>query len=216
MILPCIDNSASFPDVNQALSDPDGLLCYGGDLSVSRLMKAYAQGIFPWYSTGEPVLWWSPSQRMVLRPNEIHISKSLKKALRQQQPSFHFNEDFISVINHCAGISRKDRGTWIHPEMIEAYVALFAAGHAFCLEAKINDQLVGGIYGVINNSVYCGESMFSLQTNGSKFAMVGLCQHMLKNNISLLDCQLHNPHLESMGAHIISRQEFIKLLTQSN
>jgi len=214
MILPCIDGTTPFPPINQALNDPDGLLCFGGDLSSHRLTQAYNKGIFPWYSLGEPILWWSPSERMVMRPNEFHVSKSLKKAINQLAPQFHFNRNFKSTAEHCAQVRRKDKGTWIHPEMIAAYTALFNEGHAFCLEVEIDGALAGGIYGVALGAIYCGESMFSLQTNGSKMAMYGLCQHMLKNGIKLLDCQLHNPHLASLGAKLIPRTDFIKQLNQ--
>lgn len=215
MIIPYLHGQTSFPDTQQALDDPDGLLCAGGDLSVDRLVSAYRQGIFPWYSDRDPILWWSPAERMVLFPNQLHISKSFKKALRVHQPSFFFNRNFEQVIIHCAEITRKDRGTWIHPEMIAAYIELFNAGHAFCLEVEIDDKLAGGIYGVVVDDIYCGESMFSLQTNGSKYAMYGLCQQMLAQQVKLLDCQLHNPHLETMGAKLISRDEFQKFLPQS-
>lgn len=214
MILPCIDGDTPFPKVETALKEPDGLLCFGGDLTVQRLFDAYRNGIFPWYSAGEPILWWSPWQRMVLPPEQLHVSKSLKKALKKAQPKFYINRDFVTVIKHCATIPRADRGTWIHEEMIIAYQNLFAAGHGFCIEAEVNGQLVGGMYGVALEHLFCGESMFSLQTNGSKFAMFGLCQYMLEHDIRLLDCQIHNPHLEFMGARIIPRIDFQSYLPQ--
>ncbi|MFC3193822.1 leucyl/phenylalanyl-tRNA--protein transferase [Marinicella sediminis] len=212
MILPCVDGCTEFPDAKQALQDPDGLLCFGGDLSVERLKNAYAHGIFPWYSVGEPILWWSPSERMVLPPAELRINRSFKKTLNRLQPVYHLNRHFDRVIECCARIPRKDQGTWIHPEMIKAYQDMFAAGHAFCLEVEVDGQLAGGIYGVKTPRVWCGESMFSLQSDGSKLAMHGLCQHLLAAGIELLDCQLHNPHLESMGARLISRTEFMTFL----
>jgi len=214
MILPCIDGPTPFPPVNQALNEPDGLLCFGGDLTTKRLYNAYSQGIFPWYSAEDPILWWSPSERMVLKPEELHISKSLKKSIKKNKLAYFLNRNFKTVIEHCASIARKDNGTWIHPEMILAYTALFKAGHAFCLEVEIDNQLAGGIYGVVIHNILCGESMFSLQTNGSKLAMVGLSQYMLENDIQLLDCQLHNPHLDSLGAKLIAREQFIKQLNQ--
>ena len=212
MILPCLDNQATFPETDHAFTDPDGLLCYGGDLSVNRLLAAYQLGIFPWYSANEPIMWWCPSERMVLFPQQLHVSKSLKKSIQKLQPQCYFNRNFTTVIHHCASIPRRDRGTWIHPEMVEAYIKLFEIGHAFCLEVEVNGSLAGGIYGVIVNDILCGESMFSTQTNGSKYAMYGLCQYMKNNNFKLLDCQIHNPHLESMGAKLISRQEFKSML----
>lgn len=212
MILPCVDGAVPFPTVKQALNEPDGLLCFGGDLTTNRLIQAYSQGIFPWYSADEPILWWSPTERMVLFPEQLHVSRSLLKIIKKTQPSFYFNRNFINVIELCAHVPRQDKGTWIHPEMIDAYVAMFNAGHAFCLEVEVNNQLVGGIYGIKTKQVLCGESMFSLQTNGSKLAMYGLCQHMLEQQITLLDCQLHNPHLESMGAVLIPREKLLKHL----
>ncbi len=214
MILPCIDGDTPFPQINQALNEPDGLLCFGGDLSTKRLLQAYSLGIFPWYSTGEPVLWWSPAKRMVLFPEQLHVSKSLLKLIKKCKPTFFYNRNFATVIHHCAHVPRSDHGTWIHPEMIEAYTMMFQAGHAFCLEVEINDQLVGGIYGIKVGEVLCGESMFSLQSNGSKLAMFGLCQHMKKNEMKLLDCQLHNPHLATMGAQLIPRDQFIQLISR--
>lgn len=214
MIIPCLDDTHKFPECHTALDDPDGLLCFGGDLSVERLVTAYNNGIFPWYSDNDPILWWTPSERMVLFPNDLYVSKSLAKTIRQKQPQFHMNRNFEQVIQFCAHIPRKDRGTWIHPEMIAAYIELFKAGHAFCLEVEINQQLVGGIYGITLNRILCGESMFSLATNGSKLAMYGLCQYMIKHQYELLDCQLHNPHLESMGAQLIPRQQFLMYLSQ--
>ncbi|MCX7554478.1 leucyl/phenylalanyl-tRNA--protein transferase [Marinicella sp. S1101] len=216
MILPCIDGGAEFPATNNACKEPDGLLCYGGDLSTDRLVTAYRKGIFPWYAQGEPILWWSPWQRMVLYPDKLHVSKSLKKAIKRTQPKFYMNRNFSAVIQLCAEVPRSDNGTWIHPEMVTAYEALFAAGHAFCIEVEINQQLVGGMYGVTLDRVYCGESMFSLASNGSKYAMYGLCQHMLNNGIELLDCQIHNPHLASMGAELINSEQFQMFLPHSN
>ena len=212
MILPYLEESSAFPDTENALVEPDGLLCYGGGLTYQRLIQAYALGIFPWYSEGEPIMWWCPSDRMVLFPDQLHVSKSLKKAIKKLQPQFFYNRDFSTAIKHCAAIPRKDRGTWIHPEMIAAYIDLFKAGHGFCLEVEVNGQLAGGIYGVKSGQVFCGESMFSLQANGSKLAMYGLCQHMQQHNIELLDCQLHNTHLESMGAQLLTRKEFLSYL----
>lgn len=212
MILPCIDGACPFPPVSQALNEPDGLLCFGGDLSTNRLLQAYTNGIFPWYSSGEPILWWSPTERMVLYPERLHVSKSLRKSIKKLQPAFFYNRDFETVIRHCAQAPRTEQGTWIHPEMIVAYIEMFKAGHAFCLEVEVAKQLVGGVYGIKIGHVLCGESMFSLQSNGSKFAMYGLFQHMQDQQIKLLDCQLHNPHLESMGAEIISRELFLQHL----
>lgn len=212
MQLTDLGRSGVFPDVSRALSEPDGLLCFGGDLSVARLLEAYRLGIFPWYSEGEPICWWSPQRRMVLFPEQLHISRSMKRHMRQHKAEFFFNRNFEKVIHNCAKIPRKQHGTWIHPEMIAAYCELFAKGHGFCLEVELNGELAGGIYGVVLSKIYCGESMFSVQSNGSKYALWGLCQHLLKHNIKLLDCQLYNPHLARMGASEISRSEFLTYL----
>lgn len=179
MELTDLGQKGEFPDVSQALREPDGLLCFGGDLSAERLLQAYRRGIFPWYNQGEPICWWSPQQRMVLFPEQLHISRSLQRHMKQHQAKFFFNRNFEKVIQLCAEIPRKQRGTWIHPEMIAAYCKLFAKGYGFCLEVELNGKLAGGIYGVKLPRIYCGESMFSLQTNGSKYALWGLCQHMI-------------------------------------
>lgn len=210
--LPDLAHCEDFPPVGRALDEPDGLLCMGGDLSVARLMQAYHLGIFPWYNEDEPILWWSPAHRMVLKPDAIHISRSLTKAMRKHQPRFYFNRHFETVIRHCAFISRSSPGRWIHDEMIAAYVDLFKAGSAFSIEVEVNGQLAGGLYGVKTDRIYCGESMFSIETNGSKYALVGLCAYLESIGISLLDCQIYNPHLASMGAHLIPRRLFIKTL----
>ena len=210
--LPDLAHCHDFPAVAQALDKPDGLLCMGGDLSVSRLTQAYLQGIFPWYNENEPLLWWSPSHRMVLPTSEIHISRSLAKAIRKNRPQFFFNRHFDQVIRHCAHIVRKQPGRWIHDEMIAAYVDLFKTGHAFSIEVEVDGQLAGGLYGVKTQHMYCGESMFSTQTNGSKYAMVGLCAYLDSIGMNILDCQIYNPHLASMGAKLIPRKQFIDLL----
>lgn len=214
--LPDLVHCGEFPPVDQALDEPDGLLCMGGDLSVSRLLDAYQKGIFPWYNENEPILWWSPAFRMVLPPQAIHISRSLAKAMRQNKPHFFFNRHFEEVIKQCAFIKRQQAGRWIHDEMIEAYINMFKAGHAFCIEVEINAQVVGGLYGVKTQHVYCGESMFSNNTNGSKFAMVGLCAYLNSQHIQYLDCQIYNTHLAAMGAHLIPRNTFIRALTTNH
>ncbi|KAA3640646.1 MAG: leucyl/phenylalanyl-tRNA--protein transferase [Proteobacteria bacterium] len=210
--LPDLKQCGDFPSVDQALSEPDGLLCMGGDLSKQRLITAYQQGIFPWYGDDEPILWWSPTYRMVLPPEEIHISRSLAKAYNKYQPQFFINRNFKAVIENCAFINRNTPGRWIHNEMIDAYLALFDSGHAFCIEVEIDGQLAGGLYGVKTRHVYSGESMFSLQKNGSKYAMLALCAYLETKGITFLDCQLYNPHLATMGARLIPRNHFINQL----
>lgn len=212
IFLPDLSQCEEFPSVNNALSEPDGLICMGGDLSPKRLITAYQQGIFPWYNEDEPILWWSPTNRMVLKPNEIHISRSLVKTIAKNKPHFYLNRHFDKVIKTCAHITRKTPGRWIHDEMIDAYQNLFNLGFAFCIEVEINGQLVGGLYGVKTRRVYCGESMFSVEKNGSKLAMVALCAYLESIGITYLDCQLYNPHLKTMGAHLISRKDFTSAL----
>ncbi len=211
-VIPNLSQLGEFPPVNEALTEPDGLLCLGGDLSTNTLLTAYRLGIFPWYNTGEPILWWSPSERMVLFPDEIHISRSLAKSLKKHRIECHWNRHFDHVIQRCAQIKRKDQGTWIHPEMVAAYQALFAAGHAFCVEVFVDGQEAGGLYGVVTENALCGESMYSVLPNGSKYALIHVCQWIHAHGLKLLDCQLHNPHLENMGARLIPRDQFLAAL----
>src|SRR5690554_2310200 len=212
MTLPCLENVRTFPPVKNALLEPDGLLCYGGDLSTQRLINAYQRGIFPWYSDDDPVLWWSPSNRTIIKTDALHVSRSLKKSIKRDNPHFYFNRNFNQVINTCATIERKDQGRWIQDEMITTYIELFKQGHAFSIEVEVNNKLVGGMYGVKTPFVYCGESMFSLKTNGSKFALIAITDYLACRGINWLDCQLYNPHLASMGAFEIPRDVFIGYL----
>jgi len=210
--LPTMDGKIDFPDIEEALSEPNGLLAFGGDLEPETLIRAYSQGIFPWFSEQEPILWWSPNPRMVIYPEKLHISRSFKRALKRTKYSVHFDRNFKSIINHCAQTRKDGLGTWITEEMKQAYIKLFEMGVAHCLEIDIDGQLVGGIYGVALDKMFCGESMFSLQSNGSKFALYELCQFLIKNNYALLDCQAHNEHLVSMGAEMVSVREFKQYL----
>ncbi len=212
-MLPNLSQLGKFPPIEEAMIEPDGLLCFGGELSTSTLISAYKKGIFPWYNNDEPILWWSPSKRMVLFPTELHISRSFAKAIKKHNPKFYWNRNFLSVISHCAHIRRKDNGTWIQDEMITAYCRLFELGHAFSLEVELNGQPAGGLYGIKIDRVLCGESMYSLLPNGSKYALLEVCQWMIEHQYRLLDCQLYNQHLDSMGARLIPRQHFIQLLT---
>ena len=212
--LPTMDGKKEFPAVEEALSEPSGLLAFGGDLEPKTLIKAYSKGIFPWYSNEEPILWWSPNPRMVLFPKNFHISKSFKRALKKTSYTVHFDRDFDTVINQCAETRKDGLGTWITQEMKEAYLNLHEKGVAHCLEIDINGQLVGGIYGIALENIFYGESMFSLKTNGSKFALYELCQYLIKHNYRVLDCQAHSDHLESMGAELISIRQFKGYLPQ--
>ena len=205
------DPPGHFPDPDQALTDPDGLLAVGGDLSVERLLIAYRQGIFPWYQDGQPILWWSPNPRAVLFPSELHISRSLRRTLRKNRFTVSINQDFAGVIAGCA-TERSDSGTWITPDMEHAYQQLHDAGHAHAIEVWRDEQMVGGLYGVNIGRVFFGESMFSRQTDASKVALVQLIRICREHGIDLVDCQIATTHLASLGSRQISRTEFLKLL----
>ena len=200
-----------FPSVNTASKDPDGLLAVGGDLSTTTLTLAYRNGIFPWFSDKSPILWWSPSQRCVIKPSDLHISRRLKQKLKQNKFRVTSDEVFEKVIKACAS-NRKNSDTWITNEMIEAYIQLHYEGCAHSVEVWDDDNLVGGIYGVIIGSIFSGESMFSRTRDGSKVAIAHLCSGMKKVNMPLLDCQIENPHLRSLGAISLKRDDFIKIL----
>jgi len=210
--LPWLNASLAFPDPETALKQPNGLLAAGGDLSVERLLLAYRQGIFPWYNEGEPILWWSPDPRTVIFPGHLHISRSLRKDLRQQNFRFSRNKAFKSVIEACSEPRAKQRGTWITQEMKNAYLRLHERGFAQSLECWQGEQLVGGIYGVVLGKCFFGESMFSRVDNASKAVMVELDKHLQAENFSLLDCQVSSPHVLSMGAVEIPRREFLQHL----
>ena len=200
-----------FPPVDAANSD--GLLAVGGDLSPERLLLAYEKGIFPWFNTDSLILWWSPDPRMVLFPDRIKISKSMRKILRNDQFKLTVNTCFKEVLEHCSAVEREGQnGTWITEDMKLAYLKLHARGIAKSYEVWENEQLVGGLYGVDLGHVFCGESMFSLTSNASKFALIKLAQNLNQQHYRLIDCQLHTDHLERMGAQEISRDMFIKFL----
>lgn len=198
-----------FPDVSMAMDD--GLLAVGGDLSVARLVLAYRSGIFPWYSSGEPILWWSPNPRFVLFPDKLKVSKSMKQVLRKKQFEVTVNKSFEEVIRKCSVKKRPGQsGTWITETMIRSYIDLHRLGHATSIEVWKNEQLVGGFYGIdLNNGVFCGESMFAEVSNASKVAFITFIQN---NDYKLIDCQLHTHHLESLGAEEMDRSEFITYL----
>lgn len=204
-----------FPAVDTALREPDGLLCAGGDLRPERLLAAYTQGIFPWYSEGEPILWWSPDPRTVIKPADIHVSRRLSRTLRKLQPRLTIDEDFSAVIRRCAAPRTTQDGTWITGEMIAAYERLYRLGHAHCATAHVGDRLLGGIYGIAVGRVFFGESMFSATTDGSKMALVGLCHALHKAGFVLLDGQVQSAHLTRMGAISIAREEFSAILREN-
>ena len=200
-----------FPDVSEA--DQHGILAVGGDLSPERLMLAYRSGIFPWFDSDEPILWWSPAERMVLFPDELVVSKSMRSILRKAVFTVTFNKDFRAVISNCSHISRNgQQGTWITDEMIEAYVKLHELGYAKSVEVWQNDELVGGLYGIDLGNVFCGESMFSKVSNASKVAFITLAENLKIRKYTIIDCQVHNDHLESLGAREIKREDFIKII----
>jgi len=210
-----LDPPEYFPDVESALREPDGLLAAGGDLSSERLLNAYASGIFPWYEDGQPILWWSPDPRCVLRPAELRISRRLRQYARRSTLTCSYNQDFGAVIRACAGQRKSQQGTWITSAMIAAYEELHAGGWAHSVEIRADSRLVGGIYGVCIGKVFFGESMFSHCDHASKFAMLALCQVLLRNQFALLDCQVISPHLLSLGAHQIPRRTFTDILRAS-
>ena len=200
-----------FPAVSNA--NLDGLLAIGGDLSSERLVLAYKNGIFPWFEEGEPLLWWSPNPRMVLFLDELVISKSVRNILNRNVFKITFNQNFRDVISHCQKVKRDGQtGTWITNEMIEAYCKLHELGIAKSFEVWQNEKLVGGLYGIDLGTVFCGESMFSLVSNASKIAFIALVTHLRTNNYKLLDCQVYNEHLESLGCREINREDFIEIL----
>ncbi|WP_159800355.1 leucyl/phenylalanyl-tRNA--protein transferase [Flavobacterium sp. MK4S-17] len=201
-----------FPPVSYA--SPEGIVAIGGDLSVERLMLAYRNGIFPWFEDDEPILWWSPPQRMVLFFHELRISKSMRNILNRGMFKITFNTAFKDVIANCRTVKREgQQGTWITGEMQDAYVKLHELGFAKSVEVWQDGVLVGGLYGVDLGHVFCGESMFSKVSNASKVAFIALALKLQQENYRLLDCQVYNDHLASLGAEEISREEFLKILT---
>ena len=208
------DPEQLFPKLNKALKDPNGLLAVGGCLSTTRLFNAYRQGIFPWYNPGEPILWWSPNPRLVLYPDQLIISRSLQKTLRKNTFHITFDQAFDQVINACAQPRQEESGTWTTDDINTAYNNLHAAGHAHSVEAWLNNELVGGLYGVAIGQVFFGESMFHTQTDASKVAFVTLVEHLQRWGYQLIDCQVHSAHLASLGASNCSRADFKNLLDQ--
>lgn len=200
-----------FPPLEYASNE--GLLAVGGDLSPERLLLAYSNGIFPWFNEDSLILWWSPDPRMVLFPEKISISRSMRRVMARGRFRLTKNQCFERVIEECAGIKRKEQeGTWITQAMKEAYQALHATGHATSYEVWEVNELVGGLYGVDLGHVFCGESMFSRVSNASKYALIMLAQELQEKNYRLLDCQLYTSHLESLGAEEISRRRYINIL----
>jgi leucyl/phenylalanyl-tRNA--protein transferase len=206
------DPLAPFPEPAEALESPNGLLAWGGDLQPERLLQAYRAGIFPWYSEGQPILWWSPAPRCVLFPQNVYLSTRTRR--RYNSGGFHLTIDkaFETVITACAEPREYDSGTWITSDMKDAYVRLHHLGYAHSVEVWTDESLVGGIYGISLGGVFFGESMFGRVTDASKIALVALCRLLADHGYSLLDCQVGNPHLFSMGAEEIGRSEFQNIL----
>jgi leucyl/phenylalanyl-tRNA--protein transferase len=204
-----------FPPPAAALADPPGLLAAGGELSSERLLAAYARGIFPWYSPGQPVLWWSPDPREVLFPERFHRSRSLSRSLRTRGFSLHRDRDFEAVVAACAAPRARSPGTWITPEMHAAYARLHQLGFAHSFEIWQGGRLVGGLYGVQLGRVFFGESMFSRLTDASKAALAGLAEHCIGASLALIDCQLPSAHLRSLGSQPIARELFLDFLRQT-
>jgi len=200
-----------FPPTEEA--EADGLLAVGGDLTKERLLAAYRQGIFPWYEVGQPILWWCPNPRMVLFPEELKISRSLRKVLRKQEFEIRFDSSFENVIKSCADVRiQKGKGTWIMPEMQQAYTELYQEGYAHSVESWHNGELVGGLYGISLGQCFFGESMFSTVSDSSKAALVALSEFSMQVGIKIIDCQMTTHHLLSLGAREIDRQSFLKKL----
>jgi len=202
-----------FPNISEA--SEDGILAIGGDLSAERLMLAYQSGIFPWYEDDQPIIWWSPDPRMILFPEKFKISKSFRKILRETTFTVTFNKDFPAVIKNCATVERNgQRGTWITSAMQEAYILLHKKNAAISVEVWEDDELVGGLYGIDlrQQKVFCGESMFSKKSEASKIAFYHLSQKLKNEGYKIIDCQIHNNHLESLGAEEIPRLEFLRFL----
>ncbi len=207
------DPPEDFPDPEQALDDPNGLLALGGDLSPGRLLAAYRRGIFPWYEAGQPIMWWSPDPRAVLLPGELHVSRSLRRTLRSERFTVSTDRDFAGVITACAE-TRALQGTWITSEMRTAYLQLHELGHAHSIETWQADKLVGGVYGIAIGRVFFGESMFSTERDASKVALAGLMEQLVERGFGLLDCQIETGHLQSLGSRLMARNDFISAVSR--
>lgn len=208
-----LSDTTGFPPVHMA--DEDGLLAIGGDLSTGRLLQAYRLGIFPWYNEGEIMQWWSPDPRFVLYPEELKISKSMKQLIERNGFSFTVNKAFTKVIANCKTVARPGQnGTWIQDEVVQAYTQLHQKGFAVSAEAWKDGTLAGGLYGIRLGNIFFGESMFSNESNASKFAFIKFVQLLMQQGVKLIDCQVYTAHLESLGARMISREAFCKILQE--
>lgn len=209
-----LDPESEFPPLDDALTEPNGLIAIGGELSSKRLLQAYRRGIFPWYNAGEPILWWSPNPRMVLFPDELNVSRSLSKILKKPLFEIRVNTAFRDVISACSEVKRPQQsGTWINQDMINAYCELHALGYAISVESWQDDQLVGGCYGIKINRMFYGESMFHRVSDASKVAFVHLVQYLQSHHVGMIDCQMKTPLLSAFGAREIPRAQFEKHLS---
>ncbi|MBC7946557.1 MAG: leucyl/phenylalanyl-tRNA--protein transferase [Chitinophagaceae bacterium] len=212
MSLFALDTELAFPPVH--LAEPDGLLAMGGDLTPERLLLAYRKGIFPWYE-GDHILWWCPDPRFVLFPQDLKLNKTVRALLKEEAFDFTINKAFTQVIRHCKQITRPGQdGTWITDEVERAFIKMHELGHAHSAEVWQNDQLVGGVYGLRMGKIFFGESMFSRESNASRYAFVKYVQHLQEEGVRLIDCQVYTPYLESMGATMILREDFMRLLRE--
>ena len=214
-ILSLLDpDQVGFPETSAALRDPNGLLAVGGDLTPEWLLASYRRGIFPWFSDDQPILWWSPSPRCIVRPESTKFSRSLRKVIRQGRYAVTFDQAFARVLDGCAAPRAQESGTWITEEMREAYLEMRKLGHAHSVEAWLDDDLVGGLYGLAIGRVFFGESMFHRATDASKVAFAHLVRQLDEWGCRLIDCQVTNPHLQSLGATEVTRAEFEDLLAR--
>jgi len=210
--LPELDSySLSFPSPTEALEDPNGLLALGGDLKEERLLEAYSQGVFPWYTLDEPILWWSPTPRAIFFPAQFTPSKSLKKFYRKSNYKISINHQPRKIIEFCGSLRQKEE-RWLHKDMQKAYIQLADSGHCHSVEVWQDNEIIGGLYGIQIGKIFCGESMFSLKTNASKIALWAFCKHFHLHGGKLIDCQVLNPHTKSLGAQEITRSEFLNQL----
>lgn len=205
-----LNEEIAFPDPH--LAEPDGLLAVGGDLCVDRLLLAYTHGIFPWFNEGDPILWWCPSERFIIRPSRIHVSKSLQKYMRKHEIRTAINRDFADTMHRCRLKREQAEGTWITDDMEAAYVRLHKAGYAMSVEALVDGMIAGGLYGVVIGTSFFGESMYTDLENGSKLALVMLAKILEENGFAMIDCQFHTEHLESMGGERVGYEEYMGLI----
>jgi leucyl/phenylalanyl-tRNA--protein transferase len=214
-LIPWLRTGEPFPPVTKALASPNGLLCAGGELSPERLVEAYTHGIFPWYSEGDPILWWSPDPRMVLFPDELKVSRSLRKTVARKTYDIRFDTAFGRVMEECAAPREGQMGTWILPEMVAAYTRLHVRGFAHSVESWLDGELVGGLYGIQLGQAFFGESMFSRETDASKVALVALVTRLRESACRIIDCQQATAHLGTLGGREIPRAQFVQLLRES-